>query len=246
MSTAHGVESAESAMPEFEPPRAQLQWSYPKSALLDNVAARSAPQIGRSDVVVSSPQGPVGTHLMVVTLTPLSRPLPSSLSFEASETVSLSAFFDKDGIRADYTSHGLVVPNSVESLDADITLIFDHTNRCRVCESNVEFISDESEAKEVKNAGLESQIVVQKASLVARVAAVRTDTQDRQAALEAKLIELDVEIDTAGAELNLRVEEVNALTKGVEDRYEQLEAIRQNATRMMANVQAVFGSGSIA
>lgn len=39
------------------------------------------------------------------------------------------------------------------------------------------------------------------------------------------------------------VEEVNALNNVVEDTSEQVEAIRTNATRMMANMQTFFCSG---
>lgn len=83
-------------------------------------------------------------------------------------------------IRAACVSHGLVVLNGVESLTADILLLFGHAGQFRIAENNVEDITEASKANSVTIANLESEMVLQKYSLVARVTAVRAETLERR------------------------------------------------------------------
>lgn len=133
-----------------------------------------------------------------------------------------------NGIHATYFIHGLVVHISVTSLSADIYFLISHQIRGRIAERVVKGFTPVSPAKFVTIAVLEAELIVQKASPVARVAAVGTETQHRRDAIESELTFLENTLETSLADLTRRIEEVPERTKLAEENYKQGETIQLN------------------
>lgn len=99
-----------------------------------------------------------------------------------------------------------MVPNSLDSLAADMSLIIDRAGRCLISGRFVEGLTTASAALFVTMSGRKYELVVHEASLVDLVATVCSDTQDIRAVLESKVTDLEADLYTALAALYRRVE----------------------------------------
>lgn len=99
--------------------------------------------------------------------------------------------------------------------------LISHAGRYRILECIMEVLTAESSGKSVTIFGLESELVVQQAWLVSRVASVRDETQGTRSHLDSKVTVFNGDMATARAYLSRGAEEVTVLTQVLEEKSKQ-------------------------